>query len=139
LEAEKPTEATSRPTTQVLAPTEESDVEVIEAPLAKKRKLKKVAEPVAPIIEQATPVVEQAALMVEPTALGVKVVNVAGFLAAQRKQMPSPSVPRMADVEAFLANEPVLAVLMNGVELIVEEPLQAPEGPIPSILNQPLG
>jgi hypothetical protein len=44
----------------------------------------------------------------------------------------------MEEVAAFLANEPVLAVPVNVVGL-VEEPLQAPEGPIPSVLNHPLG
>jgi hypothetical protein len=45
----------------------------------------------------------------------------------------------MADVEAFLASEPVEAVPVNAVELVAEEPMQASGGPIPSILNQPLG
>ena len=45
----------------------------------------------------------------------------------------------MADVEAFLANEPVEAILVNAVEPVAEEPIQAPGGPIPSVLCQPLG
>jgi hypothetical protein len=85
---------------------EESDVQVIKAPLVRKRKLKKGIEPVASDIEHAAKVIETAAST-------VKVANVAGFLVAQRKQTPPPFVPRMADVEAFLANEPVMAVLVN--------------------------
>jgi hypothetical protein len=45
----------------------------------------------------------------------------------------------MADVEPFLANEPVLAVLVNVVKLVAKESLQAPGGPIPFVLNHPLG
>jgi hypothetical protein len=66
-------------------------------------------------------------------------MNVASFLVARRKQIPPPSVPRMADVEAFLANEPVEAVLVNVAELNLEEPIQVLGGPIPSILNHLLG
>jgi hypothetical protein len=47
-------------------------------------------------------------------------------------------MPHMADVEAFLANKPVLVVLVNVVKS-VEEPLRALDGPIPSMLNHPLG
>jgi hypothetical protein len=45
----------------------------------------------------------------------------------------------MVDVEAFLANELVEAIPVNAVEPVLEEPLQALRGPIPSILNHPLG
>jgi hypothetical protein len=77
-------------------------------------------------------------LPVETVAPAVKVANVAGFLAARRSQAPPPSVPRVEEVAAFLANEPILVVLVNAVGL-VEEPLVVPEGPIPSVLNQQLG
>jgi hypothetical protein len=87
---------------------------VIEAPLVKKRKLKKVVEPLAPVAESAASVIETA-------APAVKIVNVADFLAARRKQAPPPSVLRMADVEAFLANEPVMAVPVNVLEPSTEE------------------
>jgi hypothetical protein len=62
-------------------------VEVIEAPLMKKRKLKRAAEPTAPMVEPAAPVIELA-------TPAVKATNVAGFLATRRKQTPSPSVLR---------------------------------------------
>ena len=45
----------------------------------------------------------------------------------------------MADVEVFLANKPVKAIPVNIVESVVEESIQAPVGPIPSILCHPLG
>jgi hypothetical protein len=98
----------------------------------RKRKLKKVVESVAPEIEPAAKVIEIAALT-------VKVVNVARFLAAWRKQAPPPSMSHMADVKAFLANELVMAVLVNVLEPTIEEPLRAPEGPFPSMINHPLG
>jgi hypothetical protein len=99
-----------------LAPTEESDVEVIEAPLVKKRKLKKVAKPAAPVVEA---------------------VNVAGFLATRRKQAPQPLVAPLAGVEAFLANKPVEVSPVNAVELVLVEPLKVIGGliPITSILG----
>jgi hypothetical protein len=131
LEVEKPTRAVAKPTTRVLAPAEES-IEVIEAPLVKKRKLKKATEPSAPSVESAAPVIETAAPI-------VKTVNVADFLVARRKQAPPPSVSCIADVEAFLSNEPVMAVPVNVLEPAVEELIRALEGPIPSMLNQPLG
>ena len=53
--------------------------------------------------------------------------------------MPSPSVPRMDVVEAFLANEPVKAIPMTVAGPTIEEPIQAPDGPIPSALGHPLG
>jgi hypothetical protein len=95
---------------------------VIEAPLVKKRKLRKMVDPTVPVTEPATLVIEPSAKVIETAAPAVKVTNVAGFLVAWRKQAPPPSVPRMANIEAFLANEPVLAIPMNMVELS-EEPL----------------
>jgi hypothetical protein len=130
-DAEKTVEATPEQTPLAKVPAEESDVQVIEAPLVKKRKLKRVAEPNIPAVEPATP-------MVETAILAIKVTNVADFLAARRSQAPPPSVPRVEDVAAFLANEPVLAVPVN-IAGLVEETLQALEGPIPSVLNHPLG
>ena len=53
--------------------------------------------------------------------------------------MPPPSVPRMDAVEAFLANEPVEAILVTVARLVVEEPIRALDGPIPSSLGHPLG
>jgi hypothetical protein len=97
----------------------------------KKRKLRKMADPTVPTTEPAAPVIE-------PSTLAVKATNVAGFLAARRKQAPLPSMSRVKDVEAFLANEPILSIPVNMVGL-VEEPLRAPEGPIPSMLDHPLG
>jgi hypothetical protein len=105
LEAKQPLEASPRLVSKVSAPIEELKVEVIEAPLVRKRKLTKMAGAVTPEVEA---------------------VNVASFLAARRKQIPSPSVPLVANVEAFLANEPVKAVPVNGVELTLKEPLQVP-------------
>jgi hypothetical protein len=100
-------------------------VEVIEAPPVKKRKLTKAAEPKVPTVKPAAPVVEA--------------VDVAGFLASQRKKVVLPSVPRLAEVEAFIANEPVPAIPVAVAKPVEEEPLRAPEGPIPSLLNHPLG
>jgi hypothetical protein len=68
----------------------------------------------------------------------VEVVDVAGFLASRRKKVVLPSVPPLAEVEKFIANEPVLAVPVVVAQMVEEEPLRAPEGSIP-ILNQPLG
>ena len=45
----------------------------------------------------------------------------------------------MAVIKAFLANEPVEVIPMNVIEPVVEEPIQAPAGPIPSVLCHPLG
>jgi hypothetical protein len=84
---------------------------VIEAPLVKKRKLKKWAEPTVPVVVAAIPLIE----IVAPT---VKKINVAGFLVARRSQVPPPSMPRVEEVAVFLANEPVLAVLVNVVGLV---------------------
>jgi hypothetical protein len=94
-------------------------------PLLKKRKLKKVREPKVS--------------MVEPTAPVVEAANMAGFLAARWKKAALPSVPRLAEVEAFIANELVLAIPVNAAKPIKKEPLRAPEGPIPSLLDHPLG
>jgi hypothetical protein len=102
---------------------------VIEALLVKKRKLKRVAEPTPPVVEVAVPVNELASPTVEPTSPIVKTTNVAGFLVARKKQALPPSTPRVKDVAAFLANEPVLVVPVNVVGL-AEEPLRALEGPI---------
>jgi hypothetical protein len=138
-EAEMPIGSIAEPTPLVLVPTKKSDVQVIKAPLAKRRKLKKAAEPAARVTEPVAPVIEPVARVIKTAASTVKAMNVTGFLVVQRKQAPPPSVPRMADVEAFLANEPVLAVPVKVLEPVAKEPLQAPEGPIPSLLNHPLG
>jgi hypothetical protein len=104
---------------------------VIEAPLIKRKKLKRASEP--------TPLkVEPAVLVTENVAPAANVVKVASFLVARRSQAPPPSVPRVEEVAAFLANEPIPAVPVN-VAGLVDEPLVAPEGPIPSVLNRQLG
>jgi hypothetical protein len=94
---------------------------VIEGPLLKKMKLTKVVKVVVPQVEEAQ--------------------NVANFLAARRRQMPKPSVPHAANVEAFLANEPIKVSPVNVAEPTLEESLQVVRGPIPiaSILGRPLG
>jgi hypothetical protein len=127
----EPHKGTPKRTAQDKVPTEESDVQVVEAHLIKRKKLKRGSKPTAPEVEPAAPAVET-------VAPAVKVPNVAGFLAARRSQAPPPSVPRVEEVVAFLANEPIPAVPVNAVEL-VEEPLVAPEGPIPPVLNRQLG
>jgi hypothetical protein len=131
LDVEKPVEATPKQTPNVEVPAEESDVQVVEAPLVKKRKLRREAESIAPEVEPAMPVVETAAPV-------VKMANVVTFLAARRGEAPSHSVPRVKMVAAFLANELIPTAPINVVGL-VEEPLRAPDGPIPSMLNRPLG
>ena len=88
---------------------------MIEVPFPRKKKLKKAADVAA------------------PKAIPAMAVNVANFLANQRKQVPPPSMPPMVEVEAFLANEPMEAIPVNVVEPVKEEPIQAPSGPIPSI------
>jgi hypothetical protein len=113
LEAQQPLETAPGPIPTVPTPGEELDVEVVEASLVKKRKLTKAVEVAAPEVEAK---------------------NVASFLATQRKQMPKPSVPCMADVEAFLANELFEASLVNAAKSVLAEPLQAPGGPIPTKL-----
>jgi hypothetical protein len=85
LEVEQPVEVAPRPTLQVPASVEESEVGVMEAPLVKKRKLKKVVEPIAPVIEPTTPMIKHVAPVIKPAALVVETVNVADFLAIQRK------------------------------------------------------
>ena len=94
---------------------------MIEALLTRKRTLKKVADTAA------------------PGAVPAVAVNMANFLANRRRQVPPPSVPRMDVVEAFLANEPIEAILVTVAGPAVEEPIQAPDGPIPSALGHPLG
>ena len=86
----------------------------------RKRTLRKAAEATTPDVEP------------------VATMNVANFLAARRKQIPPLTVLPMADVEVFLANEPMEAIPVKVVKPIVEEPIQAPGGPIPSILCHPL-
>ena len=118
LEAGQPAEAASVP---IPVPIEDSEVKVVEVPLMRKRTLKKAAEATAPEVEP------------------VATINVANFQAARKKQIPPPTVPPMADVEAFLANEPVEAIPVKAVKPVAEEPLHAPGGPLPSVLNNPLG
>jgi hypothetical protein len=101
--------------------TSEGLVEVVEAPLVKKRRLTKVVELEVP--------------MAKPDALVLGEVNVAGFLAARRRKVLLPPVLSLAEVEAFIANELVLVVPVAVPKPIEEEPLQAPEG---SILLFPL-
>jgi hypothetical protein len=112
-----------QPTPQIQVAVEES-VEVIEAPLAKKRKLTKVAGTKVPVVGTTTPIVEA--------------VDVVGFLASRRKKVVLPSVPPLAEVEKFIANEPVLAVPVAVAQMVEEGPLRVPKGSIP-ILSQPLG
>jgi hypothetical protein len=126
-DVEKPVEQTLH----AKVPAEESDVQVIEAPVIKIRKLKRGAEPTAPAIEPAAPVVEVVAPAVGTT-------NMAGFLAARRGQALPSFMPRVEEVAAFLANEPILPVPVNAVGL-VEEPLKTSEGSIPFMLDRPLG
>ena len=57
--------------------------------------------------------------------------GVASFLAARKRPMPKPSMPCMANVEVFLANEPVVASQI-ATEPLLEEPLQVPKGLIPT-------
>jgi hypothetical protein len=122
LEAGRPVGALPNPTPQVHTTVEES-VEVIETPPVKKRKLTKVAESEVP--------------MAKPDALLLEEVNVAGFLATRRKKVVLAPVPPMAEVKAFIANEPILAVPVAVAKPVEREPLQAPEGSIPSL--HPLG
>ena len=111
----------SVPVQKAPTPEEESDIEVIKAPLVRKRTLKKAADAAIPEAAPAT------------------AVNMANFFANRRKQIPLPFVPSMVAVEAFLANEPVEAVPVTVIEPVAEEPIQAPVGPIPSVLCHPLG
>ena len=121
LEAGEPAEVVSVPIQKPPTLEKDSIIEVIEAPLVRKRTLKRAAD--AAILE-ATP----AATM-----------NMANFLANRRKQIPPPSVLPMAAIEAFLANKPVEVVPVNVIELVAEESIQAPTGPILSVLCHPLG
>jgi hypothetical protein len=139
LEAEMPVKAVVEPTPLVPVPAEESDVQVIKAPLVKKRKLNKAVEPTVRVTEPSASVIKPATRVIETATPMAKAVNMVGFLAARRKQAPPPSVPRMADVEAFLANEPVLAVLVKVLEMAAEKPLQAPGGPHPFHFKPSLG
>jgi hypothetical protein len=136
-EVGQPAKATSRPAPKVSIPAE-SDVVEIAASFVKKRKLKKVAEPTALVAKSVTPMIRHVAYVIETAAPVVRAMNVGGFLATRRKQAPPPFVPRTADVEVFLDNEPVLAISVN-IVVPIEEPLRAPEGPLPSILDHPLG
>jgi hypothetical protein len=56
-EAEKPTKAAPQTNPLAKIPAEKSNVQVIEAPLVKKRKLKRGTEPTALVVEPATPFV----------------------------------------------------------------------------------
>jgi hypothetical protein len=103
--------------------TEES-VEVVEAPLVKRRKLTKAAGEDVPTAGSALPV--------------DKVAEVTGFLASRRKKAVPPSVSPLVEVEKFMTNEPVLAVPVAVAKVADEEPLRVPEGSIP-VLSQPLG
>jgi hypothetical protein len=122
-EAGMPIRAQSDPTPQVHAAVEES-MEVIEASPVNKRKLTKVTEPEVPTVKLA--------------ALVVKAVDVADFLASQRKKVILPPVSCVAEVEAFIANKPIPAVPVAMEKLVKKELLQSPEGPVPSLLNHHL-
>jgi hypothetical protein len=65
--------------------------------------------------------------------------DVAGFLASRRKKAELPSVPRLAEVEAFIANKPVPVVPVAVAKLVGDEHLRMLEGPTPSLLIKPLG
>jgi hypothetical protein len=77
----EPHKGTLKRTAQDKVPAEESDVQVVEAPLIKRKKLKRGSEPTAPEVEPAAPAVET-------VASAIKVTNMAGFLTAQRSQAP---------------------------------------------------
>jgi hypothetical protein len=106
-ETEKPVEAAPSPTPRTEAPAAtqgakkthegapkettparvgDSEVEVIEVPLVKKRKLKRTFEPAPLVVEPVVPAVEN---------LAASLSRVADFLAARRRQAPPPSVPRV--------------------------------------------
>ena len=53
--------------------------------------------------------------------------------------MPPPFVPRMVAIEVFLANELMKAILVTVAGPAIEESIQAPDGPILSIMGHPLG
>ena len=69
---------------------------MIEASLVKKRKLTRGVGGAAPEVQKK---------------------GVASFLAARKRPMPKPSVPCMANVETFLANEPIEVSPVNVVGL----------------------
>jgi hypothetical protein len=73
----EPHTSTHQKTAQEKVPAEESDVQEVEAPLIKRKKLKRGSEPTALEVEPAAPAVEA-------IAPAIKVPNVAGFLAARR-------------------------------------------------------
>jgi hypothetical protein len=122
-EAGGPTKDLPGPTPKTHSATNES-VEVVEAPLVKRRKLTRAAGGDAPVTGA------------DPQVEGV--VDVAGFLASRRKEGIAPSVPPLAEVEKFIANEPVLAVPVAVAQVAEEDPLRVPEGSIP-VLSQPFG
>jgi hypothetical protein len=124
LEAGGPVEVRPEPAPRNHDTVEES-VEVLEAPAVKKRKLSKAAELEVPKAELVVSV--------------IGAVDVAGFLASRRKRVELPSVPPLAEVEAFIANEPVHAVPVAVAKPVGEEIPRAPEEPTPSQLNKPLG
>jgi hypothetical protein len=115
-EAGGPAKDLPGPVPKTHSATDES-VEVVEAPLAKKRKLTRAAG--------IDPKVDEAA-------------SVAGFLASRRLNAAPLSIPPLGEVEKFIANEPVLAVPVAVARMAEEEPLRVPEGSIP-VLSQPLG
>jgi hypothetical protein len=115
-EAGGPAKDLPGPAPKTHSATNES-VEVVEAPLAKKRKLTRAAG--------TGPQVDEAA-------------GVAGFLASRRMNAAPLSIPPLGEVEKFIANEPVLAVPVAVARVAEEEPLRVPEGSIP-VLSQPLG
>jgi hypothetical protein len=105
-------------------PATDESVEVVEAPLVKKRKLTRAEGAGAPAAGTG-PQVDEA-------------VGVAGFLASRRKNAAPLSIPPLVEVEKFIANEPVLAVPVAVARVVEEEPFRVPEGSIPA-LSQPLG
>jgi hypothetical protein len=115
-EAGGPAKDLPGPVPKTHSATDES-VEVVEAPLVKKRKLTRAAG--------IDPKVDEAA-------------GVAGFLASRRLNAAPLSIPPLGEVEKFIANEPVLAVPVAVARMAEEEPLRVPEGSIP-VLSQPLG
>ena len=118
-EVPQPLKTVPGPVPTAPTPREESDVEVIEASLVKKRKLIKGVAAVAP---------------------EAKLNRMANFLAARRKQPLKPDVPNVAKVEAFLANKPIEVSPVNVAGPVLEEPLQVIWDPIPELdLDHPLG
>ena len=109
LKAQQPSKVAPGPIPIALILREESEVKEIEAPLVRKRKLVKG---------------------VNVAGLEAEAKNVANILSARRKQAPKPSVPIIANVEAFLANELIEVSPMNAAGPVLEEPLQVIGGPI---------